>query len=90
LLVLNHEHVRVHGHHIFVGPGPHMFPRAFRSSQCIDSRAALLAAFGLGRGAYLDLQKWGIKPIVTDITDVETAIRAVLDDTIINHVDELH
>jgi predicted Fe-Mo cluster-binding NifX family protein len=49
-----------------------------------------LAAFGLGRGAYLDLQKWGIKPIVTDITDVETAIRAVLDDTIINHVDELH
>jgi predicted Fe-Mo cluster-binding NifX family protein len=50
----------------------------------------VLLTGGMGRGAYLDLQKWGIKPIVTDITDVDTAIQAVLDDTIVNHIDGLH
>ena len=45
---------------------------------------------GLGRGAYQNLQKWGIKPIVTDITDIETAVQAVLNDTIIDHTDKLH
>ena len=50
----------------------------------------ILLTRGMGRGAYLDLQKWGIKPIVTDIADIETAIQAVLTDTIIDHTEELH
>ena len=50
----------------------------------------MLLAGGMGRGAYQDLQKWGIKPVVTKITDVETAVRAVLDGTIIDHTEELH
>ena len=45
---------------------------------------------GMGRGAYLGLQSLGIRPILTDITDIETAVQAVLDDTIIDHVDQLH
>jgi predicted Fe-Mo cluster-binding NifX family protein len=45
---------------------------------------------GMGRGAYLDLQNLGIKPIVTDITDIDTAVQAILDDTIINHTEKLH
>jgi predicted Fe-Mo cluster-binding NifX family protein len=45
---------------------------------------------GMGRGAYLDLQDLGIKPIVTDIPDIETAVQAILDDTIINHTEKLH
>ncbi len=40
---------------------------------------------GMGRGAYLDLQNLGIKTIVTDMTDVDIAVQAILDDTIINH-----
>jgi predicted Fe-Mo cluster-binding NifX family protein len=50
----------------------------------------ILLAGGMGHGVYQDLQNWGIKPIVTDITDVETAVQAVLDDTIIDHTDKLH
>jgi len=45
---------------------------------------------GMGRGAYQNLQESGIKPIVTDIADIEVAIQAVLDDSIINHVENLH
>jgi predicted Fe-Mo cluster-binding NifX family protein len=50
----------------------------------------ILVTRGMGRGAYLDLQQLGVKPIVTDITDIETAIHAILDDTIINHIEKLH
>lgn len=50
----------------------------------------ILISRGLGLGAYLDLQSLGIRPILTDIADIETAIEAVLDDTIIDHVENLH
>jgi len=50
----------------------------------------ILISRGMGRGAYLDLQQSGIRPIVTDIADIDTAIEAVVDDTIINHVEKLH
>lgn len=50
----------------------------------------ILITRGMGRGAYDDLQQLGIKPIVTDIADIETAVQAVLDDTIIDHVENLH
>ena len=50
----------------------------------------ILVSRGMGRGAYLDLQQLGIRPIVTDIADIEDAIQAVLDDTIIDHVEKLH
>lgn len=50
----------------------------------------VLVAGGMGRGAYQDLQKWGIKPIITDIPDTESAIQAVLADTIIDHTERLH
>lgn len=50
----------------------------------------VLLTRGMGRGAYLNLQEWGIRPIVTDIADIETAIQAVLDDTIMDHTENLH
>ena len=50
----------------------------------------ILVTRGMGQGAYLDLQQLGIRPIVTDIADIEDAVQAVLDDTIINHVEKLH
>lgn len=45
---------------------------------------------GMGLGAYQGLQSLGIRPILTDIANIDTAIQAVLDDTIIDHVDQLH
>jgi predicted Fe-Mo cluster-binding NifX family protein len=50
----------------------------------------ILVTRGMGRGAYLDLQQLGIRPILTDIANIEAAIQAVLDDTIIDHVEKLH
>ena len=50
----------------------------------------MLITRGMGRGAYLELQQAGIRPIVTDIADIETAIQATLNNTIIDHVEKLH
>ncbi len=50
----------------------------------------MLLSRGMGRGAYQGLQSLGIRPVLTDITDIETAIQAVMDDTIVDHVDKLH
>lgn len=50
----------------------------------------MLLARGMGRGAYLDLQNKGIKPIITDIANIETAVQAVMDGTIIDHKENLH
>lgn len=50
----------------------------------------MLVSRGMGRGAYLDLQQLGIRPIITDIVDIDAAIQAVMDDSIIDHVEKLH
>lgn len=50
----------------------------------------VLVSRGMGRGAYLDLQQLGIRPIITDITDIDAAVQAVMDDSIIDHVEKLH
>ena len=45
---------------------------------------------GIGRGAYQGLLQAGLQPIVTDIADIETAVQAVLDGSIIDHPEILH
>ena len=50
----------------------------------------VLVSRGMGQGAYLDLQQLGIKPIITDIEDIDLAIQAVMDDSIVNHLEKLH
>jgi len=50
----------------------------------------ILLSRGMGRGAYQGLQSLGIRPIVTDIADIDAAVQAVMDDTIVDHVDQLH
>ena len=50
----------------------------------------ILISRGMGRGAFLDLQRLGIRPIITDIADIDMAIQAVVDDSIINHIEKLH
>jgi len=50
----------------------------------------VLVTRGMGRGAYLDLQQSGVIPIITDIEDIDSAVQAILNDTIINHTEKLH
>lgn len=50
----------------------------------------VLICGGMGRGAYDSLRRLNIQPIVTDLTEVETAIRAFLDGKLIDHTELLH
>ncbi len=50
----------------------------------------ILLARGMGQGAYNGLQQIGIRPIVTDIPEIEKAVRAVIDGDIENHLELLH
>jgi predicted Fe-Mo cluster-binding NifX family protein len=50
----------------------------------------VLVTRGMGHGAYTGLQRLGVQPIVTDIPEIERAVQAVLDGTIINHTEKLH
>lgn len=45
---------------------------------------------GMGWGAYERLKAYNITPIITDIADIEEAVRAYLDGTIIDHTERLH
>jgi len=45
---------------------------------------------GMGRGAYQGMLQAGLKPIVTDIAEIEAAAQAVLDGSIIDHPEALH
>ena len=78
-----------HGSHQGSGFGHHSRCKHDEMFENIKDCDVLLTG-GMGRGAYLDLQKCGIRPIVTDITDVEKAVQAVLDETIVDHTEKLH
>ena len=50
----------------------------------------MVLARGMGQGAYQGLQQKGIQPILTDIADIDTAVEAVIDDSIEDHPERLH
>jgi len=45
---------------------------------------------GMGMGAYQSLSQLGIKPIVTDIKEIEEAVKAYLNDELIDKIERLH
>ena len=45
---------------------------------------------GMGRGAYQGLMQSNLKPILTDIADIEGAVKAVIEGKIVDHVESLH
>lgn len=50
----------------------------------------ILIARGIGKGAHRGLSGMGIKPILTDIVEIETAVKAVIDGTIEDHPERVH
>jgi predicted Fe-Mo cluster-binding NifX family protein len=44
----------------------------------------------MGAGAYQSLQQAGVRPIVTDIANIDEAVAAFAAGTITDHVDRLH
>ncbi len=50
----------------------------------------VLLCRGMGTGAYESMQQAGIRPIVTDIADIDEAVKAYLAGKIIDRTDRLH
>lgn len=81
-----HEHHNdSHGH----GFGQHSAEKHQRMFATIADCQTVLAR-GMGQGAYNGLQQTGVRPVLTDIADIETAVQAVIDGSIIDHLERLH
>jgi len=50
----------------------------------------ILLARGMGTGAYQSMLQLNIKPVVTDIQNIDEAVQTVLTGTIIDHTEKLH
>jgi predicted Fe-Mo cluster-binding NifX family protein len=89
------------GHHQFVheeglvdeqgrhGFGPGSQDRHAAMAQAIKDCDVLLCG-GMGWGAFESMKQAGIKTVVTDITDIGSAVQAYLDGTIVERTDLLH
>ncbi|MBK8935732.1 MAG: hypothetical protein IPM76_26100 [Chloroflexi bacterium] len=74
----DHEHHHETGH----GQGQHSAEKHQRMFATITDCDVLLAR-GMGQGAYTGLEQANVRPILTDIADVETAVTAVIEGKII-------
>lgn len=63
--------------------------RHFRMAEAIKDCKFLLAR-GMGSGAYYSMEQVGIKPIITNIADINEAALQAADGTIIDHKEKLH
>lgn len=50
----------------------------------------VLLARGMGAGAYYSMEQAGIRPVITDIVEVDEAVKAVISGQIIDHTERLH
>ncbi|MCA1920459.1 MAG: hypothetical protein LDL38_13730 [Flavobacterium piscis] len=50
----------------------------------------ILLARGMGNGAYQSMLQLNIKPVVTDIKNIDEAVQAVINGSIIDHTEKLH
>ncbi|MBE0687348.1 MAG: cupin domain-containing protein [Anaerolineaceae bacterium] len=58
-------------------------------AETISDCKALICG-GMGMGAYESMRQFNIKPIVTDLRDIEVAIQAFMDGKLIDHTELLH
>ena len=82
-----HEHEEdASGRH---GYGPVAEDRHGRMAQAITDCEALLCR-GMGVGAYESMKAHNIRPVVTDISDIDEASLAYASGQIVDHVEALH
>ena len=80
----DHEHSG--GRH---GYGPEADQRHGRMAEAITDCEAVLCR-GMGMGAYENMKARNIRPVVTDIADIDEAVLAYASGQIIDHVERLH
>jgi predicted Fe-Mo cluster-binding NifX family protein len=50
----------------------------------------VLVARGMGQGAYNNLKSSGIQPILSDISEIDQAVKAYMDGLLVDHMERLH
>jgi predicted Fe-Mo cluster-binding NifX family protein len=78
-----HDHGAAHG----TDPASH--DRHVRMAEGISDCEAVLCG-GMGRGAYLSMQRLGVSPVVTAETDIDRAVLAYAAGTLADHPEMLH
>ena len=91
---LGHNHFSNEPHKTHAAGQPHGFDPASqdrhnRMIESIQDCEAMLCQ-GMGRGAYESLRTANIRPIVTDISDIEQAVTAFIGGDIVDHTEKLH
>ena len=71
------------------GYGPVANNRHGRMAEAISDCEAVLCR-GMGMGAYENMKVRNIRPVVTDIADIEEATLAYANGQIVDHVEKLH
>jgi predicted Fe-Mo cluster-binding NifX family protein len=71
------------------GLGPLAGRRHARMLEPIRDCQVLLAR-GMGQGAHDNLKQAGIQPILTDVREIEPAVKAYIDGQLADHLDRLH
>jgi predicted Fe-Mo cluster-binding NifX family protein len=54
------------------------------------SDCEVLLCGGMGMGAYSSMQQLNIRPVVTDLLDIDEAAQAFIDGKLIDHTEKLH
>ncbi len=98
--VVKRERREKMGHHNFAqeehshSNGQHGFDESSHNKHVSMADAIkdckILLARGMGAGAYQSMLQLNIKPIVTEIRNIDDAVKAVIDGTIIDHTEKLH
>ena len=81
----HHEHEHGHEH----GQDAASHGKHASMAEAISDCQALICG-GMGMGAYESLKRLNIKPVVTDMTDAEAAVKAYIDGSLIDHTEKLH
>ncbi len=50
----------------------------------------VLLARGMGAGAYQSMEQAGIRPMITDIAEIDQAVQAYIEGQLVNHSERLH
>ncbi len=77
------------GHGAHHGSDPASHDRHVGMAETISDCKVLLCR-GMGRGAYDSMLRLNIKPIVTDISEIEDAAQAYIEGKLIDHPELLH
>ncbi|MFC1957792.1 NifB/NifX family molybdenum-iron cluster-binding protein [Chloroflexota bacterium] len=82
-------------HHVELAPGErHGYDAGaqVRHSSMMENIAdcQVLLAGGMGWGAYEGLKSHGIEPVVTDVDDIEEAVRLYIEGKLENRMERLH